>query len=57
MQWYGKRKVGRENDMSPQKDKCNEVRNGKKTLRRVVVALVKQSSKLHAKYMLPRGQQ
>lgn len=32
MQWDGKREGGRENDMSLQKKKRNEVRNGRKTL-------------------------
>lgn len=32
MQWDGKKEGGRENNMSPQKKKCNEVRNGRKRL-------------------------
>lgn len=30
MQWDGKREGGKENEVSPQKKECNEVRNGRR---------------------------
>lgn len=46
MQWDGKREGGRENDVSLQKKKCNEVRNGRKTLGEggVMAPLVRQKA-------------
>lgn len=59
MQWDGQKEGGRENNMSPQKKKCNEDRNGRKRLmkRELWPSYVRQKAtyKLPAKYVLTQG--